>query len=136
MTATITEAREAIQTVLSTIPDLKAYDVWPDNMRDTAAIVLPDNGDYLMTLDQTAMKHFFVVVVATTMSGGLARAQKLLDPYLSPTGDKSIRAKLRSDKTQGDIVDETIVRGYRGYGKIEINEGDYLAARIDVEVWV
>lgn len=136
MAATITQVRDGLKEVLEGITGLHAYDEWPDKPNPPAALPQPASGQYNLTMDEESAAHNFEIVVIVTMGGGIAKAQALLDPYLSSAGTSSIRKTLRANKTLGGVIDDLNVKGYRNYGRMEIGDVVYFGAVLDVEVWV
>ncbi len=137
MASTLGQIRTAVKTVLEAgLSSFRVFDNWPDTFLNQGAIVVPQEGDYLFTLDQLAARHRMVIVLGISLAGGLDKAQDTMDAYLSSDGTSSIRKVLRANPTLTNIVDDLIVSRYGDYGFIEINSVQYLSAKVYVEFWV
>lgn len=133
--ASISEIRAGIATNLGTITGLRsnATGTIPDNVNPPYAIVSPSSVDYHRAFNNALSTYNFTVTVVVGRVDERT-AQRSLDAYCSPTGDKSIRVAIESDKTLGGIVYDTIVTGMRNYGSVTIGENTYLAAEFDLTV--
>ena len=133
--ASISEIRAGIATNLGTITGLRsnATGTIPDNVNPPYAIVAPSSVDYHRAFNNALSTYNFTVTVVVGRVDERT-AQRSLDAYCSPTGDKSIRVAIESDKTLGGIVYDTIVTGMRNYGSVTIGENTYLAAEFDLTV--
>jgi len=131
--ASITSIRSGIATNLATVSGLRTGATIPDNVNPPYAIVSPTSVDYHRAFNNALSTYNFTV---TLVVGRVSErtAQNNLDAYCSPTGSKSIRVAIESDKTLGGVVYDTIVTGMRNYGSVVIGENTYLAAEFDLTV--
>lgn len=111
--------RDGMKTRLDTISGLSARDTAPDSLpeRDTAT-VLP--GEPLISPSGHRGKVEVNIIVRVRCSRGKVRdSQDALDPYLWPTGTKSIIAAVDGGPTLNAAVDACQFVTVQNYGGIE-----------------
>lgn len=133
--ATVSSIRDGLKTRLATITGLRAYDLVPNDVQAVAAVVEPASGTY-HTSFAPAHTLRFVIRVVVPITGGIEKAQDLLDPYLDDAGSTSIRVAIEGDGTLGGVVDDLVVQGWRDYGIFPVGGIEYLGAAFDVEVYL
>lgn len=131
--ATLTEIRNAFKGQLGAVRNITAYAIQPAKPNYPAAWVLPLRANYHADYDGS-MSWVFAVTAAVSMTDQ-GQAQKALDDYVAPSGDKSVVAALESDPTLGDVVDSCKVLGLTNYGIQEIAGIAALTATWEVEVY-
>lgn len=135
--ATLTEVRNGIKDVLHAAmggtKGLSCYAIEPAKPHYPAAWTLPIRINYHATYDGDLV--LVIAVNVATFIGEISHAQTNLDPYLAPSGDKSIVATLESAPTLGGVVDSLKVLGMTGYGVREIGGTSALVATFEVEVY-
>jgi hypothetical protein len=134
--ATVTEVRNAIKDVLkAAFPagGLTAYAIEPASPNFPAAWSLPMRIDYHASTDG-ALTYRMAVNVGTFI-GEIGHAQTNLDPFLAPSGAKSIVAILEADPSLGGVVDSLQVLGMTGYGVREVGGKTGLVATFEVEIY-
>lgn len=126
------DVRAGMATVLGEIDGLRVHDVWPAGINPPAALIRPGRSDILTeTTFAGAPDLFLDVEMVVADKGGVERAQRDLDPYLDPTGAKSIIAAVYADPTLDGACSDVILIGISNWGGRSINEvSDYLGATI------
>jgi len=129
--ATITEIRTGIATRLATIEGLRTHEFVPDTVNTPCAVVFGPEVDFDSTMARGSDDfRFWVVVLVSRVSD--RTGQELLDSYLAPFGETSIKAAVDGDL--GGVVDFARVKEVREYGAQEINSVQYFGAAVLVEV--
>lgn len=134
----LANVRDGIKTQLATITGLRAHDVWPDQINTPAALVKPTGWTYDLSMGSSrGIDHavFDIVVLAASAQNGLARGQDALDQYLASSGATSILAAIKADKTLSGYAQTCALSGGTDYGTLEVNDIDYVGARLTLEVW-
>lgn len=127
--------RDAVQTSLDNISNLRVYDTVPDQIQELPACwVKPNAGSYNDTFT-SGMTHDFEVTILVARGGNLDEVQDTLDDLLEPTGSGSIPAYIESSSlsTHGSDI---MVIGYRDYGGLEFNGTPFIGAKVDFQVMV
>lgn len=138
MTApTVDQIQVGIKRRLATIDGLIPHATEPD--KPNFPLAYPRLVDW--TYDQTfefdgdiSTLYHFDVWVLVSLSAGLNRAQTALNPYLSPTGSKSIKIAIEEDPTLDGTSQSVRVTGGGAYGQADIGAIKALAASVRVEV--
>jgi hypothetical protein len=132
--ATLTEVREGVATLLSTIPGLQSSARILSNPSLPTAYVLPGETNFHQTFGDGPSDYNLIVELQVGTYSDIG-AQMKLDEFLAETGEASIKAAIETDPTLGGLVDDLIVQGFRDYGLFQRAQGDaVLGAR--VLVWV
>ena len=135
--ATISDVRDGLAVRLRTISGLHVYDEWPDTITPPAALIRPASAQYEQTFGADWATMQLEVLVVVGLMGGLANAERAMEPYISNTGTSSIRVAVAADRTLAlsgtGTVRGTFVRGWRNYEPVAINELEYLGTVIDIE---
>ena len=127
---TITEMREALATVIDTVPGIRGAPAWPERPNPPVAIVAGPDVDY--NEDTQSDRYTFAVIVLVSDSVTRA-ATLLLDSFLAGAGASSIRAALEADDTLGGVVQYLVVTAIRDYGTQVVQSTEYLGATLMVE---
>lgn len=137
MTGSITQIRNGLAMSLKAIPGLRVEAVWPDTLNTPAALVRPMNGRFHEAMGSPGFSYltFEIVILAAATAKGLKNGQELLDPYLEPSGPKSLKAAIERDITLGGVVTTLIVLGWQNYGSLAVADIEYLGAQLSVDVW-
>lgn len=133
MTMSLSSVRDALQTRLETIANLRGYDTIPGDPRLPAAIVSP--GDPYVSYDLTfgggTTINFIVRLVVSRASE--KRAQDKLDVLVSDGGAGSVYAAIEASPTLGGTVDSTRIIRARNFGTAAYGGVDYLVIDLDIE---
>jgi hypothetical protein len=129
--ATITEIRTAIAAALGAIDDLYVHDTVPDTVTAPAAVVFGPEIDYDVAVSSDDYRFWVVLLVSPTAT---REAQFLLDSYLSPTGEWSVKVALEVDVTLGGLVDSLDAREVREYGLQEVGDLRFFGAQVLTKV--
>lgn len=127
MAATIEQIRQGLATNLascrtladSTTVPVSAYML--DGVPPPLIQVMgPDDVNY----DQAAARGMDEVLIAVQAFGGpmTIGAQQVLDEWLKPTGTRSIKAAIESDRTLGGIVQDAVVTKASGYRQYKMSD--------------
>lgn len=134
--ATFRQIREGIATNLQGISGLQesAYVLGAATL--PAAQVAPMEIDYDKAFRRGLDALWFKVMVLAGSVSDIG-AQKLLDPFLDPSGSKSIKAAVESDDTLGGLVESVRVTRCTGYRLYErTGQSPALGAEWTIEVWM
>jgi hypothetical protein len=131
--ADITAIRQAIATNLATISGLRCSAFEPDNVNPPYAVVTLDSVDYHKAFANGLNTYNFIITVIVGRASERT-SQQSLDTYCSPTGSKSIKQGVESNRTLDGLVYDLVVTGMRNYGSTTISENTYLAAEFDLTV--
>lgn len=106
----VTSIASGFQARMATITGLNCYASPPDNVNFPGAYVdgpLPGT-NYERVLGGGA-SYLFHIIVAVSISAGMANGVALVRPYLARTGAQSIIAAVEADATLGGACDDLIV---------------------------
>lgn len=135
MTATLTQVRQAIATVLGAIDGLSAHPFEPGSITPPAALVHPAPGaflDYQVTMD--AAHDLRLVVLIVVQPGEEQSWAEQLDAFIADEGASSIFAAIDANQTLGDLVDGCHVTVAQDYGTYTVGGADYPGVEFAVEV--
>lgn len=130
----LTDIRNAIKDALDGLEGINGIATSPAAPYPNTAWPVPISWEYDEDFDESVtwrLKVWLLVKGAT-----VNREQTIIDPYLAPTGAKSVKAALEADPTLGGVVES--IRVLRGgeYGYQTIGDNSQaLAASFDVEVY-
>lgn len=136
MSATVDEIQSGIKARLETIEGLHAYATEPEKPNPPQAYPRLVDWTYDQEFefggDVSVLYHFDVWVLVAMPD--FNRAQTMINPYLSPSGSRSVKLAIEQDVTLGGIVDGCRLTGGGAYGKAEIGAIPVLAASMRLEV--
>lgn len=134
--ATVQEIREGIDDRLATVTNLRHDPVVPKSLNPPPegahAFVKRRSTTFDVSMDGEE-DLTFAVTVAVSWADQRA-AQLNLDPYLAATGAKSVKAAIDGDPTLGGIVNFCRVASVEEERVAPVNQVDYLAADLVLEV--
>ena len=132
MAATLTQIRNGIKARCETIAGLTGYAIEPASPKYPAAWTFPQRINYHPVFEDKATYTLSVSVgVASTELG---HAQSNLDPYLAPSGAKSVVAALEADPSLGGVADSLRVVALTGYGARDLGGSTAIIATFEVEI--
>ncbi len=123
MTSSLTDIREALKATL-TQSGLHLYETVPDVTNTPAAVILPDDADYLGAMRMGGDMYNFDVAVLVA-SRNIRDAQRKLDRYVTGQGENSLREFLYHNSDLGLPDVDATVKGFKGYG------GNFQQATVD-----
>lgn len=131
--ATLTQVRNGIKARLETIAGLTGYAIEPASPKYPAAWTFPTRINYHASYEgeMTYTLSVSVGVAATDIS----HAQTNLDPYLAPSGAKSVVAALEADPSLGGVADSLRVVALTGYGARDLGGSTAIIATFEVEIY-
>lgn len=132
--AELSEIRAAMGTALATIDDLRVRPLIPSLVTPPMAVVQPQQIEYDLNAQRGLNRYTFTVSVFVVKADDRA-AQVRVDPYVSPTGDRSVKAALEADRTLAGTVDTLRVTNVSNYAASDANDVLYLAVDFEVEVY-
>lgn len=115
MTSSLTDIRAALKATI-TQAGLNVYDTVQDVVNTPAAVIEPFDADFVVAMARGGDTYRFNLMVLQANTN-TSNAQKILDPYLTGQGPKSIREFVFENCTLGlDDVDAVVVsmKGYNG----------------------
>ena len=144
MTATYTEVKTALGTVLAAMPPqvltdgstktITVYPEMPGQIIAPAAVIAPGDGT-LLNYRSSNFSHDLSLTVTLFVQRGQNRStDEQLSGFISVSGDQSIYAAVDADSTLGGVVDDARVTLARNWGVYTWGEISYLGVVFDVEV--
>jgi len=107
---------------------LRAHAVWPDQITVPCAIVGPPTGTYGVNFDGDMTLSFPVFLFIAPVQVGVARGQEAVDPYLEPTGTKSVMLAIQNVPSL-----HAVATGFDRYDALkDINGIEYWGAVVTV----
>lgn len=134
MTATITQVKQGLADRLATITGLRAFAYQPDQLNAPIAFSLLDSITYHRTFNTPTVEMVFTVTVIVCKADSRS-AQAQVDPYVSPTGNQSVRVAIEDDPTLGGKVDTLVVTSAGAMQIVSGDDGDYLSVDFKVTVY-
>lgn len=132
MAASLTQIRNGIKAALAVIDGLSCYAIEPAKPHYPAAWTFPMRVDYHASFDGDLV--YTMAVNVGVAASEIGHAQTNLDPYLAPSGVKSIVAALEAAPTLGGVADAVKVLGLTWYGVREIGGASAVVATFEVQV--
>lgn len=136
MSATVDEIQAAIKARLDTIQGLHAYATEPETLNPPQAYPRLVDWTYDSVFEfggEISVLYHFDIWVLVPMPD-FNRAQTMLNPYISPSGTRSVKAAIEEDVSLGGIVDSCRLTGGGAYGKVTIGSVDLLGTSMRLEV--
>jgi len=130
---TVDELQTAIKQRLETIAGLRAYATEPDKANFPCGYPRLVDWTYDDTFDGTTTWHFDVWVLVG-LEPGFNRAQTWLNPYLSPSGENSIKEAIDADPSLGGMAASARATGGGAYGQVDVAGVRALGASIRIEI--
>ena len=133
MPATVSQVSDGIKTALATVSGLRTHSFQPEQLNPPFAYPELTQVTYhrSMGLGDVEMQWTINVVVGRYTD---RTANDLLDQYLSPTGAKSIRAALESDKTLGGVVQTLILSSAADVTALNEADANFLQIQFQMTV--
>ena len=134
----IKDIKQAIQTAVKTNLNIECYTSVIGAPTPPCVLIIPDEGSYLINLPMNKMQIEFAVSLLLSRGDALENVQDLLDTYLMPSGQGSMKAALMAtDFTSGTgyIADWIRVVSWK-YTGFEISGTKYLGAKWKVQVMI
>lgn len=129
----ISDIRDGIKANLSSIDDLRIYDIIPDVIVPPCVVVGQLDFTFDLNnargLDQANLDVFVIVQRFSERTG-----QNKLDKFLAGSGAYSIKAAIESDRTLGGACDTLRVTSAES-GTYQMGDIDYLSYRYRLTVW-
>lgn len=131
----LTAIRDGVATRLATISGLRTASEIPDQPNPPIAIVSVQNVDYTQAMAKGLTIYNLVVTVIVARVAE-RHAQRLLDTFVSTSGDSSIKLAIEGDRTLGGIAYDTQVTNMSNIGAIQLlGDVAHLAAEFSVVVY-
>jgi len=131
----ISGIRTGLATNLATISGLRTAAEVPDQASPPIAIVNLQSIDYHQTF-QNGLNNFSFTVQVIVGRAAEREAQRRLDEYAEPTGARSVKSAIESDKSLNGNCQTLIVDSMPSVGSLQMNDQTYLAAEFSVQVYV
>jgi hypothetical protein len=133
MPASVSQVGDAIKTKLATISGLRTYAFQPEQLNPPFAYPELTQITYhrSMGLGDVEMQWTINVVVGRYTD---RTANELLDEFLSPTGAKSVRAVIESDRTLGGVVQTVILSSAADVTALNEADANFLQVQYQLTV--
>ena len=130
---------EAVGTGLKAVLSISGLHVYaPNELPDTptipAAIILPGETIYDATFDNSY--DFKVRLILLLAKQDMPSAAGRILDYIEPTGDLSVLAKLKADKTLNSTCDSSQVIRNLGVGSTVWGGITYLSTEFEIAIWI
>ncbi|MBO0813559.1 MAG: hypothetical protein J2P30_00160 [Actinobacteria bacterium] len=128
---TFGDVRAALASYLTSAIGLAATPNRFAQVNPPMAVIMPVTGTFIrysQTFDGETDYTLRIIVLVS--EGDSVSGQDLIDAYLSVSGPKSIWAAIQADDTLGGKVSYAAVTEATGYGLMNFNGVDYLAAHL------
>lgn len=129
----VTDIRNGLKDRLETIDGITGYARPGGTINLPAAVIFPGAIEFDSTMARGSDDLTFSVLLLLAESTPQL-AQEQLDPYLSGSGEQSVKAAVEADETLGGAADFARVTGVSDYGDVQWSGKLYLGARFNVEV--
>jgi hypothetical protein len=132
MAATVSQVIDALQSTLRAA-GLRCYDRPADIQSVPAVFVLIESVEYhgAFRLGDPVMTFTLTAVVARTSDRA---AYDRLSEFIAPTGNRSIRQIVESDRTLGGVCQTLIVQRAENIRMLSQGDADYLAVDVSLVV--
>jgi hypothetical protein len=132
--ADLAEIREGLRANLSTITDcqVSAY-MLSTSVSPSLQVIGPDEVTYDLSMHR-GLDFMTIVIQGIVGSPTDQGRQVVLDQWLAPTGDKSVKTAVEADHTLGGLVASTRVARVSGYRIYPLQTGLTLGAEWFVEI--
>lgn len=131
---TVSEIRTGLATNLATISGLRTSATMPDALNPPIAIVVPETITFDSAMARGMDEYAFTIMVIVGRADART-SQGEADAYCNPTGSKSIKTAVQSDRTLGGAAQTVRVTSMRNYASITAGDVTYLAAEFAVIVY-
>jgi hypothetical protein len=130
----IKDIKQAIQTAIKNNLNIECYTSMPGAPTPPCVVVVPTKGDYVINFPGNMMQVSFEITLLLSKGDALENVQDMLDTYLLPTGQGSMKAALMQTDLTG-IADWIRVTGF-DYSGFTISGVEYLGAKWHVQVMI
>ena len=134
MTVDVGAIRDAVASNLSSITGLRTSGDVPDNPNPPIAVVFLDQVDYDEAF-RGGMTTFMLKVMVLVSRADDRTAQRKLNQYISPDGDRSIKKAVESDRSLGGLVQTLRLTAMTSLGSTMVSEQEYMAVEFSVAVY-
>ena len=132
--------KDGIKTRLETLSGLIAvFDTVPDRAVPQVAVVVPGappveyNVSMGASTNASQLQRFNFEILVLAQRFYAETAQDKLDSYVSGTG--SVYNAIAGDTTLGGTASDARITRVADYGQIVVGEGEFMGARLDLEVY-
>jgi hypothetical protein len=126
MTATYDQVKQALGTVLLTIPGLRVYPRLTPLINPPAAVVTPATGPFLTYRTSNISHDLDLAVTVFVQRGNDRSSDEELSAYIADSGPKSIYGVVDANSTLGGVVDGAWVTQAQDWGAYTVGDASYL----------
>jgi len=134
MAIDVEAVRQALATNLGTISGLRTSGNVPDNPNPPIAVVFLESVQYDEAFRDGLTTFMFNVMVIVSRADDRT-AQRKLNGYISPDGDRSIKKAVESDRSLGGLVQTLRLTTMTSLGSTMVSEQEYMAVEFSVAVY-
>lgn len=134
MSLDIQAIRDALATNLATISGLRTSANVPDNPNPPIAVVFLETVEYDDAFRDGLTTLMFKVMVIVSRADDRT-AQRKLNQYISPNGERSIKSAVESDRSLGGLVQTLRLTNMTSLGSTIVSEQEYMAVEFSVAVY-
>lgn len=134
MAIDVEAVRQALATNLGTISGLRTSGNVPDNPNPPIAVVFLETVEYDEAFRDGLTTFMFKVMVIVSRADDRT-AQRKLNGYISPDGDRSIKKAVESDRSLGGLVQTLRLNTMTSLGSTIVSEQEYMAVEFSVAVY-
>lgn len=132
--ASIQKIREAIATNMASISGLRTAAVIPEDPKPPVAVVTFDRVEFDTSMGRGLDTYIFRVVVIVNRVNTRG-AERLLDGYLSGSGESSIKGAIESNRSLGGEANDLRVTSGENVRELVIGDTTYVAADFLITVY-
>ena len=133
--ATLAAIRAGLRTRLATLAGVHVYDEWPDRITPPACLIRLPRAEHQLTFGADMSRISGEVHTVVSLKGGLANAERALEPYISNSGAASVLLALDGDRYLNNTINYLLIQGWRDYDTVDIGGAEYLDAVLDWEAY-
>jgi len=134
MAIDIQAIRDGLATNLATISGLRTSGDVPDNPNPPIAVVFLESVQYDEAFRDGLTTMIFKVMVIVSRADDRT-AQRKLNQYISPDGDRSVKSAVESDRSLGGLVQTLRLTDMTSLGSTIVSEQEYMAVEFSVAVY-
>lgn len=138
MAAALDEILDAVEAMLTPLPNLRVRDVVGPDLPVTgnasvAVVLTPDIGSYRSTMGRGIYELDVDVLVVTSTTVDRV-GQRKLARYASQTGPASLRAAVEADQTLGGTVHTSYLASFTNLGLEKVGPADYFGGMFRIHL--
>lgn len=134
MAGTLSRLRAGLRDRLATVDGLRVAEQIPEQVNPPVAVITRQTVDYHQAMGGGNTEWSMQVQL---IAGRMAdqQSQRLIDEWLSWSGNKSVRAAIEADRTLGGAAHTCKVTSADALTTVQIGDAEYLGVTLNVTVY-